>query len=72
MKARRTPEGDRVFVMQEATTSYCKKKIMSICTAESPQKQQECHYYEQSCHAAKCMYFVFEEYCDCLAAQINQ
>lgn len=58
--------------MPETTTSYCKKEIMSICTAGSAQKQQECRYYEKSCHAAKCMYFVFEEYCDCLKAQMNQ
>ena len=61
----------QVLVMQEAAISYCKKDIMSICTAESSQKQQECRYYEKSRQAAKCMYFVFEEYCDCLKAQLN-
>ena len=57
--------------MQDAAISYCKKEIMSICTAESVQVQQKCRYYEKSCHAAKCMYFVFEEFCDSLKAQMD-
>jgi hypothetical protein len=44
---------------------------MSICTADSQKQQVGCSYYEKSQFAERCMYFIFEEYCDCLTAQMN-
>lgn len=58
-------------MVQKTSISYCKKEIMSICTADSRKHQQKCRYYEKSCQAERCMYFVFDEYCDSLKAQLN-
>ncbi len=44
---------------------------MSICTADNQNQQVGCGYYEKSQFAERCMYFIFEEYCDCLTAQMN-
>ena len=44
---------------------------MSVCTAENQKQQVACSYYEKSSFAERCMYFIFEEYCDCLTAQLN-
>jgi hypothetical protein len=59
-----------VNTVKDAQISYCKKDIMSVCMAETGKRQRECRYYEKSCRSDKCMYFVFEEYCDCLRAQL--
>jgi hypothetical protein len=44
---------------------------MSICTAENQKQQCGCSYYEKSQFAERCMYFIFEEYCDSLTAQMD-
>jgi len=44
---------------------------MSICTADNQKQQVGCSYYEKSQFAERCMYYIFEEYCDSLTAQIN-
>jgi hypothetical protein len=62
---------ERCGKMKTAQVSYCKKEIMSICTAGSGNRQKECSFYEKSCQAEKCMYFVFDEYCDSLKAQMH-
>ncbi|UCF92736.1 MAG: hypothetical protein JSW39_00855 [Desulfobacterales bacterium] len=43
---------------------------MSVCTADSEQDRANCSFYEKSSFANRCMYFIFEEYCDSLNAQI--
>lgn len=55
--------------MRNPSVCYCKLDIMSVCTAGSQQRQEACRFYEKSAYAERCMYHVFEEYCDSLAAQ---
>lgn len=50
--------------------NFCKSEIMSVCTAESKNQQQDCIYFEKANIESRCMYFVFNEYCDCLNAQL--
>ena len=44
---------------------------MSICTADNQKQQIGCSYYEKSQFAERCMYYIFEEYCDSLTAQMD-
>ncbi len=55
--------------MTDAEVSFCKTGMMSVCTAETDAKQESCRFYKISLHTNKCMYFTFDEYCDCLKAQ---
>ena len=48
----------------------CRNDFMSICTAADESEQKRCKFYKKSSHSDKCMYFVFDEYCDCLEAQL--
>ena len=57
--------------MSHLASNFCKREQMSICTAEGQKQQVDCSYYEKSQFAERCMYFIFEEYCDCLTAQMN-
>ena len=57
--------------MSQVVVNFCKQEQMSICTADDQQQQVGCSYYEKSQFAERCMYYIFEEYCDCLKAQIN-
>ncbi len=57
--------------MAGSLVSFCKRDIMSVRTAYSDAEQKNCVYYEKSRLRNKCMYFIFDEYCDCLKAQIN-
>lgn len=50
-------------------TNFCKRKTMSVCTASDRTEQESCVYYEKSSRENRCMYFIFDEYCDCLGAQ---
>jgi hypothetical protein len=60
-----------VMVMSSLTVNFCKQEEMSICTADSRNQQAGCCFYEKSRFAERCMYYIFDEYCDCLKAQIN-
>ena len=51
--------------------NYCKKDKMSICTAKDSRQQEKCSFFEKSSYEYRCMYFTFDEYCDCLNAQIK-
>jgi hypothetical protein len=51
--------------------NYCKKEKMSICTAEDSTQQEKCSFFEKSSHEKRCMYLIFDEYCDCLKAQLH-
>ena len=53
------------------TTNFCKQEEMSICTADNQKQQIGCSFYEKSQFAERCMYFMFDEYCDSLKAQLN-
>jgi hypothetical protein len=50
--------------------SFCKRDIMSICTADSEREQKNCKFYKKSSFSDRCMHFMFDEYCDCLEAQV--
>jgi len=43
---------------------------MSICTATGGSQQKNCIFYKKSTISDRCMHFMFDEYCDCLEAQI--
>ncbi len=58
-------------MMSHLVVNFCKQEQMSICTADNRNQQVGCGYYEKSQFAERCMYFIFEEYCDCLTAQMN-
>ena len=44
---------------------------MAVCTANDAKEREECEFYEISSIKNKCMYFIFDEYCDCLKAQMK-
>jgi hypothetical protein len=60
-----------VRAVQVAEFCYCRTGIMSVCTAENEYQQKYCRFYEKSSYSDKCMYLVFDEYCDCLEAQLS-
>lgn len=49
---------------------FCKREFMSICTAANIREQKNCKFYKKASFSDRCMHFMFEEYCDCLEAQI--
>ena len=57
--------------MASPMVSFCKREMMSVCTAASDTEQNRCVFYEKSSLRNKCMYFIFDEYCDCLKAQMD-
>ena len=57
--------------MSRSVVNFCKREQMSICTADGQKQQVGCSYYEKSQFAERCMYYIFEEYCDSLSAQMN-
>jgi hypothetical protein len=59
------------MLMADAQISFCKKEMMSVCTAATDTQQKGCCYYEKSGYTEKCMYFTFDEYCDSLKAQMS-
>ena len=50
--------------------NMCKLDLMSHCRANSKEDQSNCNFYEKAQNASRCMYFIFEEFCDCVKAQI--
>ncbi len=57
--------------MSFLVVNFCKQEEMSICTAGNKNQQTGCNFYEKSSFAERCMYYIFDEYCDCLKAQMN-
>lgn len=57
--------------MDSRALNFCKLEQMSICTAETIRSQGDCSFFEKSRNAERCMYFIFDEYCDCLKAQMD-
>lgn len=44
---------------------------MSVCTAKDSKQQEKCSFFKKSSYEHRCMYFIFDEYCDCLNAQMQ-
>ena len=57
--------------MQPETINLCRTEHISVCIAENNQEQHDCNFYEKSYNANRCMYFMFDEICDCLDAQTD-
>jgi hypothetical protein len=57
--------------MSYLVVNFCKQEEMSICTAGNNNQQTGCSFYEKSRFAERCMYYIFDEFCDCLKAQLN-
>jgi hypothetical protein len=57
--------------MSFLVVNFCKQEEMSICTACTKNQQTGCSFYEKSRFAERCMYYIFDEYCDSLKAQMN-
>jgi hypothetical protein len=55
--------------VQNDVVCFCKREMMSICTAQGHSQQMNCRYYTKSSYNNKCMYYVFDEFCDCVEAQ---
>jgi hypothetical protein len=57
-------------MIKEQIMNFCKSEMMSVCKADSKKQQQDCVFFERANNAGRCMYFVFNEFCDCLNAQL--
>jgi hypothetical protein len=57
--------------MQNSKICFCKQEIMSLCSASNEKQQMDCHYYRKSSYRRGCMHSIFDEYCDCLEAQMS-
>lgn len=57
--------------MQISELCFCKRDIISVCTAGGKEQQKNCCYYQESTYKNACMYFVFDAYCDSVEAQRN-
>ena len=56
--------------------NYCHVNLMAICKAKDSEERKMCGtgttiFYEKSSLRDDCMYFIFDEYCDCLKAQMK-
>jgi hypothetical protein len=58
------------IMIKEQIMNFCKSEIMSVCKADSKKQQKDCLFFEKSNCARHCMYFVFNEFCDNLKAQL--
>ncbi len=57
--------------MSHLVINFCKQEEMSMCTADNRKQQTGCRFYEKSQFVERCMYYIFDEYCDSLKAQMN-
>ena len=57
--------------VQNEKLCFCKIDIVSICTAANENEQKKCKFFKKSSSSDKCMYLMFDEYCDCLEAQLE-
>jgi len=57
--------------MSYLEVNFCQQEEMSVCTATNNNQQTGCSFYEKSRFAERCMYYIFDEYCDCLSAQMK-
>jgi hypothetical protein len=49
-----------VIEVQNKKLCFCKKDIMSICTADSENEQKKCKFHKKSSFPDKCMYSMFD------------
>jgi hypothetical protein len=52
---------------------FCVRKdsdLLSVCIAKSNEEQKECMFYEKASREKRCMYYVLDNYCDSLDAQL--
>jgi hypothetical protein len=66
-----TIHAEGVMTMQNQEACFCQRDLISTCTARGHQQQQDCRFYFKSSHNNRCMYYTFDEYCDCVEAQCN-
>lgn len=53
-----------------AAANFCKPGSMSTCTAgKSWKDQSRCFFAEKSTDMNRCMFYMFDEFCDCVKAQ---
>lgn len=64
-------EREELPMAVDGRTNFCRSEQISVCTAANKKKQIVCRFYEKACSADRCMYFIFDEYCDCLKAQVH-
>jgi hypothetical protein len=60
-----------VVIVQTGEACYCKRDIISVCTAGGPKQQENCRFYQPSTFKNACMHYVFDAYCDNVEAQRN-
>ena len=58
-------------MVQIGEVCFCKRDVISVCTACGREQQKNCRFYQMSTYKNACMYFVFDAYCDCVEAQSN-
>lgn len=51
--------------------NLCKSGLMSECVGETEEEQKTCAYYEKATSAKRCMYRKYDNFCDCLPAQLD-
>jgi len=52
--------------------NLCKKGAMSVCSANNEEDQEKCTFYKKASQENRCMYFIFDEFCDCMEAQLDK
>jgi hypothetical protein len=60
-----------VIIVRIDEVCFCKRDIISVCTAGVKEQQENCRFFQKSTYKNACMYFVFDAYCDCVEAQLN-
>ncbi len=60
-----------MIIVQIGEVCFCKRDIISVCTADGQEQQKNCRFYQKSSYKNVCMHFVFDTYCDCVEAQLN-
>ncbi len=58
-------------MVEGVVVNFCRSGHISCCAAAGQKEQAVCRFYEKARVAERCMYFIFEEYCDCLKAQLD-
>ncbi len=57
------------MTVQNQEACFCQRDLISSCTAQGHKQQMECRFYSKSSYNNRCMYYIFDEYCDCVEAQ---
>ena len=72
LKNRQPQEGEMPYKFKPPSViSFCVPGDMSTCGREGNWEAQEpCFFSEKSSTSSRCMYYIFDEYCDCHEAQM--